>query len=352
MPASRYRRHDPAGRAKYQDVKQHARTQARVLAGTPGVLKSRTIAGKQYWMREYIRVDGKKTDEYLGAAGTVGRERVEKLRGEIELAGALAAGSAQLRLFGYQRIDRKPAAVLAVLYNRRLFHAGLTLVGSHAYGALLNELGILAAGYKTQDVDLARGAALSVALRESATFQSLLKETTLAFVPVPRLRAQEVSTSYKLAGSQALAVHLLAPGKSAGEIVPLKELAAHAQAMPFLDFLIEETIDSVVLSPNQVIPVRIPAPERFAVHKLFSSQSRRSDRDKVRKDLEQAALLASAIEEETPERLGEAYKALRAPAKAAVRRGAGAAARLLEGSHAEGREALLRIAGRRRVGGH
>src|SRR5919197_6602404 len=73
---------------------------------------------------------------------------------------------------------------------------------------------------------------------------------------------------------------------------------------------------------------------------------RRSDRDKIRKDLEQAALLACAIEEETPARLAVAYKALRAPAKAAVRRGALAAARLLEDSPAEGREALLRIAGR------
>ena len=346
MPASLYRRHDPAGRAKYQDVKQHARTQARVLAGTPGVLKSRTIAGKQYWMREYIRVDGKKTDEYLGAAAAVGRERVEKLRGEIELARALAAGSAQLRLFGYQRIDRKPAAVLAVLFNHGLFHAGLTLVGSHAYGALANELGVHAAGYKTQDVDVARDAPLSIALPEGATFQSLLKETWLAFVPVPRLRAPEASTSYKLPGAHALAVDLLAPGKSAGDIVPVQELGAHAQAIPYLDFLIEEAIESVVLSPNQVIPVRVPAPERFAVHKLFSSQSRRSDRDKIRKDLEQAALLASAIEEETPERLGEAYKALRAPAKAAVRRGALAAAKLLDDSG--GREALLRIGGRRR----
>ena len=348
MAASRYRRQDPAGRARYQDVKQLARTQARVLAGTPGVLKSRTIAGKQYWMREHIRVDGKKTDEYHGAAGALERQRVEKLRSEIELARALAAGSAQLRLFGYQRIDRQPAAVLAVFFNHGLFHAGLTLVGSHAYGALLNELGILAAGYKTQDVDLARGAPLAVALPQGATFESVLRETGLAFVPVPRLRAREASTSYKLPGSQALAVDLLAPGKNAGEIVPVTELAAHAQAIPFLDFLIEEAIDSVALSPNQVIPVRIPAPERYAVHKLFSSQSRRSDRDKIRKDLEQAALLASAIEEETPERLGEAYKALRAPAKAAVRRGALAAARLLEGSHAEGREALLRIAGRQR----
>ncbi len=348
MPASRYRRHDPAGQASYQDLKQLARTQARVLAGTPGVLKSRSIAGRQYWMREYIRVDGKKTDEYLGAAGAVERPRVDKLRGEIELARTLAAGSAQLRLFGYQRIDRKPAAVLAVLFNRGLFHAGLALVGSHAYGALLNELGIVAAGYRTQDVEVARGAPLAFALPEGASFQSLLGETRLAFVPVPRLRAREASTSYKLPGAQALAVDLLAPGKRAGETVSVKELVAHAQAIPHLDFLVDEAIDSVVLSPNQLVPVRVPAPERFAVHKLFSSQSRRSDRDKIRKDLDQAALVACAVEEETPERLVEAYKALRAPAKAAVRRGALAAAKLLDTSHAEGREALLRIAGRQR----
>lgn len=75
------------------------------------------------------------------------------------MARALASGSAKLRLFGYQRIERKPAAVLEVFFNRGLSQAGLTLVGSRAYGALLNELGVLAPGYRTQDLDLARAAA-------------------------------------------------------------------------------------------------------------------------------------------------------------------------------------------------
>ena len=346
MGARLYRRHDAAGQAKYQDVKQLARSQARVVPGTPGVLKSRTIAGKQYWMREYIRVDGKKSDEYLGAAGRVDKARVEKLRAEIELARALAAGSSQLRLFGYQRIERKPAAVLAVFFNRGLTEAGLVLVGSHAYGALLNELGILAPGYKTQDVDVARGRALSVALPEGSNFASLLKETGLGFAPVPGLRSRQAATSFKLPGAQALTVDLLAPGKHAGDIVPVHELAAHAQAIPFLDYLVHDSIDGVVLSPNQVIPVRVAAPERFAIHKLFSSQSRRSDRDKIRKDLQQAGVLAAALEEETPGRIGDAYKALPVAAKALVRRGARAAAKLVDTAHGEAREALLRIAGR------
>ena len=115
-----YRRHDPASETKHQDAKQLARAQGRILAGTPGTLKQRTQSGNKYWMREYIRSDGKKTDEYIGPIASVDESRIERIRQEIELAKALAASSATLRLFGYQRIDRRPAAVLEALFNRGL----------------------------------------------------------------------------------------------------------------------------------------------------------------------------------------------------------------------------------------
>src|SRR3954471_20812254 len=192
MAVRLFRRHDAAGRAKYQEAKQLARAQQRVLAGTPGTLKQRTQSGNRYWVREYIRVDGSKVDEYLGAESAFDKAKLSALRAEIDLAKELAAGSSKLRLFGYQRIDRKPAAVLEVFFNRGLTQAGLSLVGSHAYGALLNELGVLAPAYKTEDIDVARAEPLAVALPEGVTFQ-------------------------------------------------------HAQAVPLLDFLIEEPIDGVVL---------------------------------------------------------------------------------------------------------
>jgi len=47
-------------------VKQLARSQRRILAGTPGTLKQRTQSGNKYWVREHIRLDGKKSDEYFG----------------------------------------------------------------------------------------------------------------------------------------------------------------------------------------------------------------------------------------------------------------------------------------------
>jgi len=347
VPAPRlYARHDAAGQAKYQEVKQLARAQARVLSGTPGTLKRRTQSGRQYWVREHIRADGRKVDEYVGAEAAVDARRLEALRAEIDLAKALASGSGKLRLFGYQRLDRKPAAVLEVFFNRGLIQAGLTLVGSHAYGVLLNELGVLAPGYRTQDIDVARARTLAVALPDDVSFQQLLRETGLPFVPVPGMPSHKPSASFKLRGAEALAVDLLVPGRNVGQVVAVKELNAFAQAIPLLDFLVAEPIDAVVLSPNQVIPVRVPAPERFALHKLFSSQSRKTGRDKVRKDLEQAALLAVVIEEETPGRIGDAFRRAPAESKAAFRRGAAAAARLLHGVRPQAEALLLAIAGK------
>jgi len=330
MAVRLYRKHDPASQTKYQDARQLARSQARILAGTPGTLKQRTQSGNKYWVREYIRVDGRKTDEYIGAANSVEPSTIEKIRAEIELAKALASSSAALRLFGYQRIDRKPAAVLQVFFNRGLTRGGLTLVGSHAYGALLNELGILAAGYKTQDIDVARSQPLAVALPDGFNFEALLKESGLNFVPVPGMPSHRPSASYKLPGAELLAVDLLVPGEKTGEL-------------PLLDYLIADQIPSVVLSPNQVIPVRVPAPERFVIHKLFSSQSRRSDRAKVGKDLAQAAVLTAALEDETPGTLSDAVRHLPKSGRPAVKRGAAAAARLLKEIHPAGWSLLSRI---------
>lgn len=345
MPVGLYRKQDSAGQSKYQSVKQLAGRQNRIVSGTPGTLKQRTQSGNKYWVREYIRVDSKKTDEYIGSASSVTREQIAKRTAEIELAKALAAGSANLRLFGYQRIDRKPAAVIEAFFNRKLIQGGLILVGSHAYGALLNELGVLAAGYKTGDIDLARAHRLAVALPEGFGLHDVLKETGMNFVPVPGMPSHKPSASFMLPGADQIAVDLLVPGRKAGDLVPVKELSAYAQAIPLLDYLIGDPIESVVLSPNQVIPVKIPSPERFAIHKLFSSQSRRSNRDKIRKDLEQAAVLAAALEEETPGSLADESKKFPTASRASLKRGAAAAAKLLD-SHPDARDTLLKIAGR------
>ena len=339
-----FTRHDASSQARYQELKRLARSQRRILAGTPGTLKQRSRRGTDYWVREHIRIDGRKDDEHLGTLAAAGSARIKRIQDEIELGRALAAGSSLLRVLGYQRVERKTAAVLAALFNRGLFEAGLVLVGSHAYGALLNECGVMAPGYTTRDIDVARAQPLAIALPPGIDFRQLLDESGLEFTAVPGMPSHRPSASFKLPGAGALAVDLLVPGKNVGEIIAVKELGAHAQAVPLLDFLIKEPVNAVVLSPNQVVPVRVPSPERFALHKLYSSQSRKADRDKIRKDLEQAAILAAVLEEDTPGRLGSVLRGMPATGRPAVRRGARAAGKWLGETHSEARELLRRMA--------
>jgi hypothetical protein len=317
-----------------------------VLAGTPGTLKQRTQAGNQYWVREHIRVDGAKVDEYIGPVAAVDEARIRQLRAEVELGHSLASASAALRLLGFQRIDRKPAAVLAVFFNRGLYQAGLTLVGSHAYGVLLNELGVLAPGYKTTDLDVARAQPLTIALSPEYPFGALLNESGLEFVPVPGMPSNKPSASFKLPGAEQLLVDLLVPGRYIGNVVAVADLGGHAQTVPLLDFLIEQPLEAVVLSPNQVIPTKVPSPERFVLHKLFSSQSRRGDPSKSVKDREQAAIIAAALEEQMPGRLLDAWKAFPASGRPAVRRTAAASARALARVHPQAEDVMQRLAQR------
>ena len=81
-----------------------------------------------------------------------------------------------------------------------------------------------------------------------------------------------------------------------------------AQALPFLEYGLKDPIDAVVLYREGVL-VRVPAPERYAVHKLIVASARTgSHRAKSEKDLMQAAALIEALAEARPFELATAYE--------------------------------------------
>jgi hypothetical protein len=71
-----------------------------------------------------------------------------------------------------------------------------------------------------------------------------------------------------------------------------------------------------VLSPHGIVMVRVPAPERFAVHKLVVSQLRSTASAKLEKDLRQAATLIEALADRFPNAVQDALGGL---PKSAVR---------------------------------
>lgn len=85
-----------------------------------------------------------------------------------------------------------------------------------------------------------------------------------------------------------------------GKPSPMPALGgASAENLRFLDYLIYEPVRTVLLH-REGVNVLVPAPERYAVHKLIASSRRLTDtlgRVKADKDLSQAALLFEGLVE-------------------------------------------------------
>lgn len=224
-----YEPHPAALSALYGDLENFARAQGTALTGAPGsVLERRNAGGYRFYAHQYYEATGRKVEKYV--AGPVGD------------AGA----------------DAKTYATVASLYNHHLFQAGASLVGSHAYGALLNQLGVRAAQYATRDVDIARSA-------------------QLAFAAAPQLNSPELN--------------------------------AHATALPYLKYLLGETQETALLAREGCCMVRVPTPERFALHKLIVSQLRKGGGKAVR-DVSQASVLFAVLSDRHPGALADAAKAV------------------------------------------
>jgi len=78
--------------------------------------------------------------------------------------------------------------------------------------------------------------------------------------------------------------------------LPMDELDAGAAPVQYLDWLTEDPAPTVALWGSGV-PINIPQPARFAVHKLILAQKRDvGSRPKRQKDLAQADALIDALE--------------------------------------------------------
>lgn len=309
--------HERALTFLFSELASAATHQTEAFLGSPGSLAERTNeTGTRYWVHRYSDAAGRRQEAYLGKSEDPPvSARVADLRERIAAANSAIAAVRLLARAGFATVDRKAYSTLASLHNHGLFRAGALLIGSHAYGALLNALGVRAAAYSTQDIDIARRAQLAVS--GIPPFIEMLRETGLEFFPVPALHRRAPSTSFAERGGSRLRVDLLVPSPDEDyPTLPVPELGAHAQGLPYLAYLLGTSQEVPALSPHGIVTVRVPVPERLAVHKLIVSQLRGTASAKPEKDLRQAATLIEALAAQFPNAVAEALGAL---PKSAVR---------------------------------
>jgi hypothetical protein len=303
--------HERALTLLFSELQSGAERQGDAFLGSPGALAERTNdTGTRFWAHRYSDAAGRRREVYLGKADdSAVVARVTDLRERIDAANSAIASVRLLARAGFATVDRKAYATLASLHNHGVFQAGALLIGSYAYGALLNALGVRALAYATEHVDIARRQQL--ALSGLPPFVDMLRETGLEFFPVPALHRRAPSTSFAERGGSRLRVDLLVPSPDEDyPTVPVPERGAHAKGLPYLAYLLGASQEIPVLSPHGVVMVRVPLPERFAAHKLIVSQLRSTASAEPDKDLRQAATLIEALADRFPNAVREALGAL------------------------------------------
>jgi hypothetical protein len=172
---------------EFDNLSQWAQTQEIIHIGTPGRIEDRLRGSDTFLYRRFYDANGKPSEKYIG--GPSGNPETESLlriaRDNIQSAEMVVRSIRELRKLGFAVIEDKAGATLAALHNHKLFAAGLTLIGSHAYGAILNRLGVKAPSYLTEDIDAVSSNPLNLATTPQMNLLEILQTSGLPFIGLP-----------------------------------------------------------------------------------------------------------------------------------------------------------------------
>jgi hypothetical protein len=117
---------------------------------------------------------------------------------------------------------------------------------------------------------------------------------------VPELDPKNPSTSLQN-NSTKVKVDFLTSSRGSTKPVLFEDLGIAAQPLKFMDYLLAgQPIKGLVIG-SYAIPVNLPDPARFAIHKLIVSQERAPHvKSKSQKDIAQAEVLLDYLVNENP----------------------------------------------------
>ncbi len=317
--------------AELLDQAIQSEAEAAMVAAPQGSFVSKTIKGGVYWYLQRVEGD-RKRQQYLGRespALLAWIETVKEARARLATDEAQRSRLCDMLAAGGAATESAPMLrVLSFLAAAGVFRMGGILVGTQAFGAYGNMLGVRFAqqALRTQDIDIAQDRSIGIALSSETAPLEVARTLTgagLGFFPVPGFDARQPSTSFKIRGRD-LRVDFLTPllGADSSEPVYLPALGVAAHPLRFLDYLIEAPAQAVVVGGGGIL-VNVPDPARFAFHKLWISGRRPvSEQTKAAKDLRQAGAVLAVLLADRPGDVQAAWEALlHAPANAkAVRK--------------------------------
>lgn len=276
-----------------------------------GSFVTKRVKGELYFYFQHYDAEGIKRQLYLGRKTAVLEELIARQQKDRhDFAPALASIErlcAQLRVGGVLTTDHAAARVIRQLAESGVFRLGGILVGTHAYLALGNVLGVIweHAGIRTRDIDIAGDRTadheLEIVLpRNIADIPAALDSLKMGFFPIPQLDCRQPSTSFMIRGNQLRLDVLTDQRGRSSDPVYIPRFKTAAQPLHFMTYLFKETIPAVVINGGATL-VRVPAPARYAIHKLIIAQERSAaGLAKRDKDYLQAFQILSLLHDERP----------------------------------------------------
>ncbi|WP_316394739.1 GSU2403 family nucleotidyltransferase fold protein [Bradyrhizobium sp. 33ap4] len=262
------------------------------------------VKGKKYWYFDTPKPEGAgQHRRYVGPVDDPEiTKRVEAFKDlKADLKGRRRLVSTLTREAYLPRPLPMAGQVVEELAKAGFFRMRGVLVGTVAYQCYAAVLGrrLDAVAMQTGDADFAQFHEISVAVKDSMPpILEVLRQVDPTFREVPSQADGRVSTQFTSRGN--FKVEFLTPNQwsddQAGRPVPMPALGG-AAALPlrFLDYLIFQPIRAVLLH-GAGVPVLIPSPERYAIHKLIVGSRRKEDRDATAKSAKDRLQARSIIE--------------------------------------------------------
>ena len=227
--------------------------------------------------------------------------------------------------------------VLARLAEYGFFRAGGVLVGTHAFLAYGNMLGVRwGDADRTQDIDFAHaGKNMAIALPHDFHIDTVeaIRSLELGLLPVGVLTGKAGATDLNPHEPEFRLDFLTTLHRGGDKPFHHAQLGIALQPLRFMEFSLENVQQAVLFAGGRSVIANVPPPARFALHKLIVFGERRGTfAAKAAKDLVQAAALLAFLREQRAWEVEEAWEDL-------VSRGKGWRMRV-----ARGYAALARIA--------
>lgn len=285
--------------AELLEVTRHQEL-SRSVGNLSGSFNRKTVKGVDYWYYQFTDSAGGGTRQiFIGRDDEKVRALVEKARTrDTRHLDTLAKAAITLGCAGatpgHFRIVRR-------LNEIGFFSAGGVLVGAHAFLAYGNALGVAWRDLgRTQDIDFAHaGRNISLALPSGLTVNTrdAIASLEAGFLPATGFRPWDKTATFVSKVDKQLRVDFLTPlvgGK--GDVYEHDQLGVNLQPLRFLEFILEDIHQAVVISPVGAVMANVPDPARFALHKLLVFAERRArNPEKALKDLKHAAALVEAL---------------------------------------------------------